>query len=89
MVFVRDAFFDNDDGSDVLKRIHQIEYFFECALKNNETVCVGKNPDATSVGIEWVPLDKLKEIQIFPNIFKDYIHADGSLENMIYLGLTN
>lgn len=89
MVFVRDAFFDFDDGSGVLKRIHQIEYFFQCTLKDSQTVCIGKNPDATSLGIEWIPLDRLKEIRIFPNVFKDYIHPDGLLESVVYLGLTN
>lgn len=89
MVFVRDAFFDFDDGSGVLKRIHQIEYFFQCTLKDRQTVCIGNNPDATSLGIEWIPLDRLKEIRIFLKVFKDYIHPDGSLENVVYLGLTN
>ena len=89
MVFVRDAFFENNDGSGMPERIHQIEYFFQCTLRDNQTVCIGTNPDATSVGIEWLPLDKLKQIRIFPNVFKDYIHLDGSLENVLYLGLIN
>jgi 8-oxo-dGTP diphosphatase len=89
MVFVRDAIFNNFDGSSVSKRIHQIEYFFRCTLKNTQDICVGDNPDYTSIGVEWLPLEKLKEIRIFPNIFKDYIHPDGSLENVLYLGLTN
>lgn len=89
MVFVREAFFDNDYGCGMLERIHQIEYFFQCTLRDKQTVCIGTNPDATSVGIEWLSLDKLKEIRIFPNVFKDYIHLDGSLENVLYLGLTN
>ena len=45
--------------------------------------------DTNSLGIEWIPLDKLKEIRIFPKIFKEYIHLDGSLENKIYLGLVD
>jgi len=65
------------------------KHFFQCRLKENQTVCIGNKPDATSEGIEWVPLNKLKQIRIFPNVFKDYIHADGSLENVLYLGLTN
>lgn len=89
MVFVGEAFFELNDGSGMSKKIHQIEYFFQCTLKDNQTVCIGDNPDATSVGIEWVPLDKLKQIRIFPSIFKNYIHTDGSLENVLYLGLAN
>lgn len=89
LVFVREAFVENDDGSDHLETIHQIEYFFKCTLKNNQDVCVGTNPDYNSLGIEWVSIDKLKEIRIYPNIFKDYIHKDGSLQNTIYLGLND
>lgn len=87
MVFVREAFFDYDDGCGILERIHQIEYFFQCTLKENQTICIGNSPDAASVGIEWVPLEKIKQIRIFPHVFKDYIHTDGSLENVLYLGL--
>lgn len=89
MVFVRDVFADIDDGSGVLERIHQIEYFFQCTLINNQTVCIGDNPDFNSLGIEWVSIDKLKELRIYPNVFKDYIHKDGSLQNIIYLGLND
>lgn len=87
--FVRDAFIDFADKCGTLVKLHQIEYFFKCTLINKQTVCVGANPDYSSLGIEWVPLEKLKEIRIYPNIFKDYIHPDGSLENVHYLGVNN
>ena len=89
LVFVREAFFENNDGSDNLETIHQIEYFFKCTLKYTQDVCIGNNPDFNSLGIEWVSIDKLKEIRIYPNAFKDYIHKDGSLENIVYLGLND
>lgn len=89
MVFVSDLFLDFDSDSDDSERIHQIEHFFKCTVINSEKICVGHKPDHCSIGIEWVSIEKLKEIRIYPNIFKDYIHIDGSLEDVVYLGLIN
>lgn len=89
LVFVRETFFDINNCEGKSEKIHQIEHFFNCTLKDDKTVCIGDNPDTDCQGIEWVPISELKEIRIFPNVFKEYIHSDGSLENKSYIGLND
>ncbi|WP_238885427.1 NUDIX domain-containing protein [Clostridium sp. YIM B02551] len=89
MVCVREAFFDNYDKGGIVERIHQIEYFFKCSLKDMKNICIGNNPDFNSLGFEWIPLEKLKDLRIFPSLFKEYIHPDGTFKDIVYLGLSN
>ena len=86
LVFVREAFIKGNEENGDLKAIHQIEYFFKCSIQDNQEVRPGDKPDLCSLGIEWVSIEQLNEIRIYPNLFKEYIHIDGSLQDIIYLG---
>lgn len=87
LAFVREAIFENVDGRDKPETIHQIEYFFLCTVKDNQAVYCGYHPDANSLGIEWVSIGKLKDVRIYPAVFRDFLHEDGSIQNTVYLGM--
>nr|WP_276899671.1 hypothetical protein [Dictyoglomus thermophilum] len=46
----------------------------------------GEIPDDFQMDIEWLPLDKLSEYRIYPNILKNLINKEGKLFGPIYLG---
>lgn len=89
LAFVREAIFDNDDGSEKTETIHQIEYFFLCTLVENQAVYEGNHPDANALGIEWVSFDRLKDIRVYPAVFNDFLNVDGTLRTTVYLGMND
>jgi len=67
---------------------HQVEFLFECHLKEDHFPGMGTNPDLGQVGIVWLPLAEIEGVRIYPKILKNLLVADGK-EAEIYLGDVN
>jgi ADP-ribose pyrophosphatase YjhB (NUDIX family) len=90
LVYVRDYIGKNHEFAEWDKEVHQIEYMFQCELKENQPLDIGSSPDAWQEDIEWFPLKNLKKIRIYPSILKDLISEKGQLNrDKIYLGDIN
>ena len=87
--FIRDYIGKRHEFAEWDAEIHQTEYMFECALKNNSIPCNGNDPDGMQIDVEWVSLSQLSQVRIYPAVLKEVIHQDGTFDNRIYLGSVN
>lgn len=71
--------------------VHQIEYYFICKLKDNESKQVEPtNPDSHQVGIEWVHINDLLQYRLYPKEIRKYIIKHTKKEKApVYLGDVN
>jgi 8-oxo-dGTP diphosphatase len=67
--------------------VHQVEFYFSCNIKNERLVMNGLLPDNNQVGVEWIEINKLDEIRLYPKAFGEMIKY-GNLEKR-YLGDIN
>jgi 8-oxo-dGTP diphosphatase len=88
LVFIRDYIGKNHQYAEEDSNIHQVELMFSCKLLNGD-LKKAKMDDEYQIGVKWIPLEALKDINIHPCALKKVIHSDGSLDQRIYLGDTN
>lgn len=90
IAFVRDAMFKSKNNFGIIENHQQIEYFFSCELPGGADIKHGKTLDPGQTGIKWIPVEALGLIRIYPSVFADLIHADGTLDRTrVYLGVVN
>lgn len=89
IIFIRDYIGKNHEFAQLDSDIHQIEYMFECDLVPNNEPVNGCLPDNFQIGVEWIELERLKGLRIYPSILKEVIREDGTFEEIIYLGDVN
>ena len=58
-----------DDPRD---NIHQVEFYFAGQLMAGERPRLGAGADDEQIGVEWVPLDELADVQFFPVVLVDH-----------------
>lgn len=61
------------------KEFHQLEVVFHCRLPQGVKVEGGPGSDKHQIGVEWIPLERLPEINFFPNFLKECV-VDGKME---------
>lgn len=72
---------DNDD--------HQVELMFECTLAPGAEPAVGDAADGMQTGVDWVALDRLGEVRIYPKLLPQLLR-DGVPQDLArYLGDVN
>jgi len=89
ILFVRDYIGKNHEFAEWDNEIHQIEYMFECALEQGTEIKNGSIPDNMQVGVEWIEIEKLGDLRIYPSILKDLLDEKGKKVDVIYLGDIN
>ncbi len=74
-----------DDGG-----AHQVEFMFACRLKTRPSHEAAPAPDTWQIGVEWIPLDELENILLYPEALIPYLMDAGEsspgVERPIYLG---
>lgn len=65
-----------------LSDVHGLSLMFRCRIKEGSTPSMPINPDPNQSGVKWIPIDKIDDIILFPNI-KDQIkeYAKGDYQN--------
>lgn len=67
LVYVREYIGKNHEFASWDAEVHQVEFYFQCTLTSNDaSFDNGENPDADQVGVEWVDLNQLDEIRLYP-----------------------
>lgn len=67
---------------------HQVEFYFACSLIDpSATSYEGSNPDNHQVGVEWIPLEDLSKVRLYPKRIGEMLLAQDS--SKIYLGDLN
>lgn len=88
LVYVRGYIGKNHEFAEWDYDLHQVEFYFKCALKSNDgLIGNGDNPDSNQVAVEWVNLDKLDTIRLYPKTLAKKIK--DNLLTPIYLGDVN
>lgn len=67
---------------------HQVEFYFACSLIDQAaTSYEGSNPDNHQVGVEWIALEDLAKVRLYPKKIGEMLLAQDS--SKIYLGDLN
>lgn len=64
---------------------HWVDITFACSLKEDSIPEMPENPDPGQTGVEWVPIEKLKDIEMYPDIAEEIIsyHKGKPFKNYI------
>jgi len=67
LLCVRDYIGANHEFADSSSHQHQVEFYFECELVEVPAeLKVGHERDEMQTGVEWVALDRLEKLRIYP-----------------------
>ncbi len=75
--FVREYIGAHHDFAEKDAHVHQIEFYFECEPMPEEEIREAHNVDNTQVGIEWIPIEQLTAINLFPKALRTRIGKQG------------
>lgn len=88
LVYVREYIGKNHEFAKWDSDIHQVEFYFTCSLLSEEpTFLHGTNPDPYQEGVEWVEMNHLDDIRLYPKILSKMIEQSGA--EIRYLGDVN
>ncbi|UII57581.1 NUDIX domain-containing protein [Cytobacillus spongiae] len=88
LVFVREYIGKNHEHAHFDSKVHQVEFYFRCQLiEHGETP---HHPDSHQVGMEWVPMEELSEIRVYPKELSKFVLARIRRDDAsVYLGDIN
>ncbi|WP_338707638.1 NUDIX domain-containing protein [Paenibacillus amylolyticus] len=88
LLHIREYIGKNHEFAEWDADIHQVEFYFACSLIDPEaTVFEGSNPDDHQVAVEWIALEDLSNIRLYPKTIGELLLKSGS--SSIYLGDLN
>ncbi|MDR6720004.1 NUDIX domain-containing protein [Paenibacillus sp. 2003] len=88
LLHIREYIGKNHEFADWDADIHQVEFYFACSLIDPEaTVYEGSNPDDHQVAVEWIALEELSQIRLYPKTIGELLLKSDS--SSIYLGDLN
>ena len=86
--YVREYLGRNHEFAETDSDSHQVEFWFECesvgTLVGTEAV-----PDANQIGYEWIDIERISEIPVFPKVIRRLPLSDVSFAGTCYLGDIN
>ena len=87
MLWVRE-FFGSRYEWEVFHSLHQVEFMFACDLVPGAQPHVGTVGDTWQTGVEWVPMERLNEIEFYPKALKPLLteYARNQKRGQVYLG---
>ncbi|MDO7905911.1 NUDIX domain-containing protein [Paenibacillus sp. JX-17] len=86
LLHVREYIGGNHPHGDLYGDIHQVEFYFACRLVegNEAPLDNGLIPDDTQIGVEWVELDRLSGLTVYPRRMAEMLAAGE--QGPVYLG---
>ncbi len=88
LLFVREYIGENHQFAAVDFDLHQVEFYFRCSLEGNASnLTNGAQPDTYQVGVEWVDLQQLEQIRVYPQQLGKKLHEQ--IDRPVYLGDVN
>jgi len=83
LLCIREYISNNHEYSFIMKEVHVIDFVFECSFISNESEMFSSQGDLGQIGIEWLPVAKIKQSicqpnelstpYIFPNTTRDLL----------------
>jgi 8-oxo-dGTP diphosphatase len=68
LVYVREYIGKNHQFAAWDSDIHQVEFYFRCSLVSDDASAImeGTNPDKDQVGVQWMEINHLDQIRLYP-----------------------
>ncbi|MGC6423767.1 MAG: NUDIX domain-containing protein [Lentimonas sp.] len=89
LLYVREYIGRNHEFRNAHRSFHQVENVFRCGLPNPAGLGPGTEHDKKQIGVEWIPLSKIQETRLLPDVIKQYFTEDGFEPRSNYLGDVN
>ncbi|MCC2684044.1 MAG: hydrolase [Paenibacillaceae bacterium] len=88
LLHVREYIGKNHEFAEWDSGAHQVEFYFECRLKDpGADTSQGVNPDSYQTGAEWVELERLDHIRLYPKTVGEVLRNKANAGR--YLGDVN
>ena len=84
--FVRDYIPSETGFSYLSEAPHQVEHIFECQVPEGYRPGGGVEPDSTQVGVEWVEIDRVPGIRVYPGWLMTALQAEDPDSLPVYQG---
>lgn len=89
LVLVRDYIARNHEFAREDSGAHQVELMFECEPVGEVRVRLGESPDDMQTGVEWVELESLEAVRIYPRAIVRFLKEGSPPSGPVYLGDVN
>ncbi len=89
LLYVREYIGKNHEFRNSHRAFHQVENVFRCTLLDPNDIGPGTEHDKKQIGVEWIPLAKIKERRFLPEVIKQYFTDTGFEPDSNYLGDVN
>ena len=88
LIHIREYIGQNHEFAEWDSDIHQVEFYFLCQLKDqNSEVGNGYNPDPYQIAVEWIDLEELEEVRVYPKTLGSILKNNEKVN--IYIGDVN
>ena len=88
LLYIREYLSDNHEFALEDNGAHQIDFMYECKLKEGSAPKIGSVPDPYQTGVEWLDVSRLMEYRFYPMTLREILMGNPKTE-CIYLGDVN
>ena len=89
LLYIREYLADNHEFAETDNGAHQIDFMFECKLKEGSIPQNGTKPDPWQVEVVWLEISKLMEYKLYPRTLRKFLMENNDPKCKIYLGDIN
>lgn len=89
LIYIREYIGRNHRFSEAHRAFHQLESVFLCELEGQCAEHYGNGRDRLQTGLKWLPIDKLDDYPLFPEILKTFFPDGKLVVPQTYLGDIN
>ena len=89
LLYVREYIGKNHEFRNAHSAFHQLESVFRCTLPTPDGIGPGSEHDKKQIGVEWIPLNDLKNRRFLPEVIKQYFSDTDFTPDSNYLGDVN
>ncbi|MDP8220464.1 MAG: NUDIX domain-containing protein [Candidatus Stygibacter frigidus] len=89
LLYIREYLADNHEFAETDNGAHQIDFMFECKLKEGSIPQNGTEPDPWQESVEWLEISRLMEYKFYPQKLRKILMEDKNHDGKIYLGDIN
>jgi 8-oxo-dGTP diphosphatase len=65
---------------------HMVEFLFHCHVPDGYTPRSGQRPDKHQIGVEWIALESLRQVNLLPSDIRDHLARRVADASDVYLG---
>lgn len=88
LAYIREYIGKNHEFSEADRDVHQLEFYFHCEIVKSSVNGKTAQPDVGQIDIEWLPMSRLTEFNIYPKAIVQPIQSNNGTYP-VYLGDVN